>query len=153
MTDELPLGVSYDDKTTYQQKVEFANARGLGGLMIWAIDQDDERYTALESVLGKDIDPGVDLSPTKDSDRFSLSLCMYTKCGGVCPDDTKAMVSGRQSLHSGLPRRLWLICSSNRLILIKTATETLAEGYGASSAVIRRCDSSVSEIRGPLYEY
>ncbi|KAL7793735.1 glycoside hydrolase family 18 protein [Trichoderma ceciliae] len=83
--------VSYDDKTTYQQRVEFANARGLGGLMIWAIDQDDERYTALESLLGKDIDPGVDLSPTEDSDQFDLSLCMYTKCGDVCPDGTKQM--------------------------------------------------------------
>ncbi|KAL7938018.1 glycoside hydrolase family 18 protein [Trichoderma chlorosporum] len=83
--------VSYDDKTTYQQKVEFANARGLGGLMIWAIDQDDERYTALESLLGKDIGPGVDLSPTKDSNQFDLSQCMYTKCGDICPDGTKEM--------------------------------------------------------------
>lgn len=95
-TNKLLLGVSYDDKTTYQQKVEFANARGLGGLMIWAIDQDDERYTALESLLGKDIDPGVDLSPTVDSDQFELSSCMYTNCGDVCPDGTKQMVSGHQ---------------------------------------------------------
>lgn len=64
--------------------------------MIWAIDQDDERYTALESLLGKDIDPGVDLSPTVDSDQFELSSCMYTNCGDVCPDGTKQMVSGRQ---------------------------------------------------------
>ncbi|UKZ63160.1 uncharacterized protein TrAtP1_004390 [Trichoderma atroviride] len=98
--------VSYDDKTTYQQKVDFANARGLGGLMIWAIDQDDERYTALESVLGKDIDPGVDLSPTKDSDRFSLSLCMYTKCGDVCPDNTKAMTWLDQDSDGNSCRRI-----------------------------------------------
>lgn len=97
--------------------------------MIWAIDQDDERYTALESLLGKDIDPGVDLSPTVDSDQFDLSKCMYTNCGDVCPDGTKQMVSGRQVYTQDYRDVLADIrCPSARLGLTRTATETLAEG-------------------------
>jgi chitinase len=47
--------VSYDDKTTFEQKIEFANDRGLRGLLIWAIDQDDDSLTSLNAVTGKDI--------------------------------------------------------------------------------------------------
>ncbi|SPJ79175.1 related to chitinase [Fusarium torulosum] len=43
--------VSYDDKDTIQQKIEFANALGLGGLLIWAIDLDNQRLDALAAVL------------------------------------------------------------------------------------------------------
>lgn len=47
--------VSFDDKTTFQQKIDFANERDLRGLLIWAIDQDDDSLTALKAVTGKDI--------------------------------------------------------------------------------------------------
>jgi hypothetical protein len=59
--------------------------------MIWAIDQDDDRLTALESLTGKDIDPSFGLSPTSDEDQWNLSQCLYTKCGDVCPDGWKTM--------------------------------------------------------------
>lgn len=47
--------VSYDDKTTMQQKVEWANSVGLGGVMIWSVDQDDADFSALEGLLGRDL--------------------------------------------------------------------------------------------------
>lgn len=43
--------VSYDDKETIAQKIEFANTLGLGGLLIWAIDLDNTRLDALAAVL------------------------------------------------------------------------------------------------------
>lgn len=56
--------ISYDDKTTFQQKIDFANEQGLGGLLIWAIDQDDDSFNALEAVTGKDIASTTALSTT-----------------------------------------------------------------------------------------
>ncbi|EON97103.1 putative bacteriodes thetaiotaomicron symbiotic protein [Phaeoacremonium minimum UCRPA7] len=42
--------ISYDDADTFKLKIAYANTIGLGGLMIWAIDQDDTRLTALRAV-------------------------------------------------------------------------------------------------------
>ncbi|KAI0190613.1 glycoside hydrolase family 18 protein [Astrocystis sublimbata] len=42
--------ISYDDAETFKMKIDYANKIGLGGLMIWAIDQDDAALTALSSV-------------------------------------------------------------------------------------------------------
>ncbi|GAB1211735.1 hypothetical protein ATERTT37_000859 [Aspergillus terreus] len=39
--------VSFDDDETFKQKVDWANDVGLGGLMIWSIDQDDKQFSAL----------------------------------------------------------------------------------------------------------
>lgn len=46
--------VSFDDEETLKQKVEFANAQGLGGLFIWAVDQDDATHDLLNALLWPD---------------------------------------------------------------------------------------------------
>ena len=43
--------VSFDDQETFQQKVKWANANGIGGLSIWAIDQDTDDLQALQGLL------------------------------------------------------------------------------------------------------
>lgn len=43
--------VSYDDFDTFQQKIDFANGLGLGGLLIWAIDLDNKDLDALSAVV------------------------------------------------------------------------------------------------------
>ncbi|KAF7884611.1 uncharacterized protein EAF02_004947 [Botrytis sinoallii] len=47
--------VSYDDSDTFAQKVEWANSVGLGGVMIWSVDQDDADFDALKGLIGEDI--------------------------------------------------------------------------------------------------
>ncbi|KAF9249765.1 CAZyme family GH18 [Penicillium roqueforti] len=47
--------VSYDDETTFAQKVTWANEVGLGGAMIWASDLDDDKYTAHAGLTNKPI--------------------------------------------------------------------------------------------------
>lgn len=47
--------VSYDDKETFKQKVDWANKVGLGGLMIWAVDLDDNEFSALTGLVGKSL--------------------------------------------------------------------------------------------------
>lgn len=43
--------VSYDDFETIQQKIDYANAIGLGGLLIWAVDLDNVQLDALSAVV------------------------------------------------------------------------------------------------------
>ena len=43
--------VSYDDEDTIKQKIDFANNLGLGGLLIWSVDQDTRDLKALQAVL------------------------------------------------------------------------------------------------------
>jgi hypothetical protein len=76
------LGVSYDDKATFQQKIDFANARGLNGLFIWAVDMDDASFSALRAVTGKDIIPTVSESQTLGN--WNVNDCWITPCGTGC---------------------------------------------------------------------
>ncbi|KAE8353840.1 hypothetical protein BDV28DRAFT_132353 [Aspergillus coremiiformis] len=47
--------VSYDDKETFKQKVDWADSVGLGGALIWASDLDDDKYSAHAGLLGRNI--------------------------------------------------------------------------------------------------
>ncbi|OGM50923.1 hypothetical protein ABOM_000717 [Aspergillus bombycis] len=47
--------ISYDDKTTFKQKIDWANDIGLGGALIWASDLDDDQYSAHAGLLGREI--------------------------------------------------------------------------------------------------
>ncbi|RSL95244.1 hypothetical protein CDV31_013975 [Fusarium ambrosium] len=84
--------ISFDDERTFGEKIEFANKRGLGGLMIWAIDLDDSKNTALSALTGRAWS-----SLTEDT-------CYWTKgtggaktdCAGKCdPGEVKVMSEKR----------------------------------------------------------
>ncbi|KAB8246301.1 hypothetical protein BDV35DRAFT_230595 [Aspergillus flavus] len=45
--------ISYDDKTTFKQKLDWARSVGLGGSLIWASDQDTYDFAAHAALLGK----------------------------------------------------------------------------------------------------
>ncbi|KAL3423877.1 glycosyl hydrolases family 18 protein, partial [Phlyctema vagabunda] len=47
--------ISYDDEETIKAKIDFANKLGLGGLLIWSIDQDTDDLQALTAVVGSDV--------------------------------------------------------------------------------------------------
>lgn len=44
--------VSYDDSDTFKQKIDYANGLGLGGMLVWAIDQDSSSYDAMNAISG-----------------------------------------------------------------------------------------------------
>lgn len=54
--------VSYDDKDTFAQKVNWANSIGFGGALIWAADTDDDKFSAMSGFLGKKV-AHVDTAP------------------------------------------------------------------------------------------
>ncbi|KAG7139201.1 Chitotriosidase-1 like protein [Verticillium longisporum] len=82
--------VSYDDKETFKQKKDLAKKLGLGGFLIWAIDQDDDQLSALSAVL--DPKPLGDFRFDKADDNWTGSneKCYVSKCGKGCsPGDIK----------------------------------------------------------------
>ncbi|KAI0572128.1 Glycosyl hydrolases family 18 protein [Pyrenophora tritici-repentis] len=78
--------VSYDDKDTFKAKIDYANKVGLGGLLIWAIDQDTPDLQALNAVVSpKSVKA---LAMTADDASFwddaTVPDCYVTDCGGTC---------------------------------------------------------------------
>jgi len=78
--------VSYDDKDTFKAKIDFANKLGLGGLLIWAIDQDTDGLDALNAVVSPNSVKA--LAMTADDASFwddAIVLdCYVTDFGGTC---------------------------------------------------------------------
>lgn len=79
--------VSYDDQDTFQQKVEYANDQGLGGLLIWAVDQDTATLDALQGLIYPEtLNAFVD-ETVNDYEYWqtaSEGVCRLTDCGGTC---------------------------------------------------------------------
>ncbi|CAK8691283.1 unnamed protein product [Clavelina lepadiformis] len=66
--------ISYDDESSHKTKINFMRSKGLGGIMVWALDNDDfngkftgQRYPLLRSIyheLTGEYSPGCFVSPT-----------------------------------------------------------------------------------------
>ncbi|WDK22883.1 hypothetical protein CGRA01v4_14174 [Colletotrichum graminicola] len=74
--------VSFDDKETFKQKKDLAAKLGLGGYLMWAIDQDDAEMSALAAVL--DPKPLGDFKSDDKGDENwtgTNEMCYVTSCG------------------------------------------------------------------------
>jgi chitinase len=78
--------VSYDDKETFKAKIDFANKQGLGGLLIWAIDQDTDDLEALNAVVSPKSIKALAMTAEDASywDDVTVPDCYVTACGGTC---------------------------------------------------------------------
>lgn len=77
--------VSYDDADTFEQKKDLAKDLGLGGYLIWAIDQDDDSLTALQAVIAPKLLGDFDAASKGDEDWQSPNEhCYVTPCDGKC---------------------------------------------------------------------
>ncbi|RDH30342.1 hypothetical protein BDQ94DRAFT_161391 [Aspergillus welwitschiae] len=78
--------VSFDTNVTFQQKVDYANTKCLGGLMIWSVDQDTYDWQALSGLLGKSVTSNNLLSggTLGDSDKKDLSHIYSAFTGTDC---------------------------------------------------------------------
>ncbi|KAJ6052520.1 glycosyl hydrolases family 18-domain-containing protein [Penicillium canescens] len=77
---------SYDDQQTFQQKIEYANDQGLGGLLIWSLDQDTSNLDDLRGVIYP-----ADLRMSDHSandvsywESKTVGDCQTSPCGGSC---------------------------------------------------------------------
>ncbi|KUI67400.1 Killer toxin subunits alpha/beta [Cytospora mali] len=87
--------VSYDDADTFQQKRDFANSRCLSGLMVWAMDQVDQKAA---NNLGQAA--GVTLTQQQDAqqasaDQQAKTTCRYGDCGASCPSGSTEVTESR----------------------------------------------------------
>jgi chitinase len=80
--------ISYDDKVTFQQKVDWANKVGLGGSLIWASDLDDNDYSAHSALLQRKIEPTNALQEIPDlvreSQTLALTMSVKGETGELC---------------------------------------------------------------------
>ncbi|KAI4285352.1 MAG: hypothetical protein L6R38_000708 [Xanthoria sp. 2 TBL-2021] len=78
--------VSYDDEETFKQKIEFGNELGLGGLLIWAIDQDTDDLKALNAVLApKSVKAFAQEAENADYWKDATAAdCYVSNCGESC---------------------------------------------------------------------
>lgn len=60
--------VSYDDADTFKLKQAWANEIGIGGSMIWAVDTDDSKFSAMSGLVGYQV------SHVNTNDVGSLSM-------------------------------------------------------------------------------
>ncbi|GKT56242.1 hypothetical protein ColTof3_03581 [Colletotrichum tofieldiae] len=77
-----------DDEETIAAKIEFANSQGLGGLIIWSVDQDTDDLSALAAVVGPQTF-ALALKSTVGEDAaywqdMGAQDCYVTGCGGEC---------------------------------------------------------------------
>ena len=78
--------ISFDDHDIFKAKIDFANQLGLGGLLIWTVDQNTDDLNALKAVLIFKIISAF----AKDADEKSfwedttVPNCYVTDCGGSC---------------------------------------------------------------------
>ena len=81
--------VSYDDAKTFKQKTDFANHVGLGGVMVWNVDQDDEDFSALSVLVGKSLPSFADemerttVTDTRNWASQNSQNCMMTDYLGL----------------------------------------------------------------------
>ncbi|CAJ2504125.1 Uu.00g115190.m01.CDS01 [Anthostomella pinea] len=65
--------VSYDDEDTFGTKIAWANAVGIGGLLIWAVDTDDDQFTTMSDFMGKAVSHVDTVTPELDETTLAVT--------------------------------------------------------------------------------
>ncbi|KAF3112314.1 hypothetical protein TWF706_010901 [Orbilia oligospora] len=96
--------ISYDDKATFEAKVDFGNKRGLNGMLIWAVDQDDTQWNAIKAVTGKNVLTAHEFQSILESDLLPRDCYVTGLCGSDCaagylPITDKIYNANKDRLH------------------------------------------------------
>lgn len=108
LTYEGDQWISFDTNVTFQQKVSFANDHCLGGVMIWAVDQDTYDWQALGALLGESVS-GADVLVGGGSDKelataysaYTGEDCYVTGCFDNGKGQCKSGYSVLEYVHDG----------------------------------------------------
>lgn len=94
--------VSYDDGDKFHQKIEWANAVGFGGALVWAADTDDDRYAAMSGLMGRQV-AHVDTSPVAAIEANSISIAQTHNAlvGRDCALDEKSQCRSQGDFENG----------------------------------------------------
>lgn len=96
--------VSYDDEDTFQAKIKFSNDNGLGGLLIWALDQDTAQLDALAGVIHpKRLGSiGAEAESVNHWDELGAGDCYVTSCGTTGCKSGEVKMTDQQCDGDGL---------------------------------------------------
>ena len=86
--------VSYDNPTTLGLKMDYANTRCLGGVMVWAASTDDAQGTAISALAGKAGRTALSDAQLARSSKAIDGKCVWSDCSESCPPGTQAITSG-----------------------------------------------------------
>lgn len=97
--------VSYDDEETFPHKRDLANDRCLGGLMVWAIDQVDQKAKSLvfpDEISEEEIQDAEAIY----QDEAAQGVCYTTKCDEKCDtgDHEASQMNGQPGQLSTMDR-------------------------------------------------
>ncbi|CZT06465.1 uncharacterized protein RAG0_12166 [Rhynchosporium agropyri] len=97
--------VSYDDSETLVMKKAFANSRCLGGSMIWALDQVDQKANSLQYPEDWS-EEQISISEDLIADEEVKGVCYTTKCGDTCRkgDHEASQMNGQPGSMSTMDR-------------------------------------------------
>lgn len=99
--------ISYDDEQSFTDKKKYLTSRCLGGLMIWAIDQDTQNHDALQGLLGDfsssqleggSLDPKAAAALSNAFGAYTGQNCFVTP---TCTDGTDGQKQHDQVCPSG----------------------------------------------------
>ncbi|KAL8729755.1 MAG: hypothetical protein Q9181_004891 [Wetmoreana brouardii] len=76
--------ISYDDQQSFFDKKKYLTSRCLGGLMIWAIDQDNQNHDALSGLLGDFSSSQLEGGSLDDKSAAALSSAFGAYTGQNC---------------------------------------------------------------------
>ncbi|KAL2066089.1 hypothetical protein VTL71DRAFT_2160 [Oculimacula yallundae] len=80
--------VSYDDDDTFKQKRDFANSRCLGGLMVWAMEQVDQK-AGNQNSAHSDVTKDQQADAKQKADDLTAGIsCYTTDCDAKCKKGT-----------------------------------------------------------------
>ncbi|TPR05868.1 hypothetical protein CAN33_0011610 [Aspergillus niger] len=88
---------SYDDKTTFKLRIDFAKKTCLGGIMVWAVSHDtyDGAYSSALASISPQTKPIKKLQVSPDGLTVTrderIRQCKWTSCGQTCPSDYVAI--------------------------------------------------------------
>ena len=142
--------VSYDDADTFKMKVDFANDKCLGGLMVWASSLDDGNGSvaaALSAVTGRQTVALEARSTLQDS----ISTCVWGECNADCPSGSspaqgggKQAKKGNTGIYSGCPsdQTRKYCCPSNNM--------PTCQWRGTAPFCNGKCDSGEVQVASDL---
>ncbi|KAG8703974.1 hypothetical protein FRC09_003842, partial [Ceratobasidium sp. 395] len=155
--------VSYDDGDTFKQffspkKIDYANNLGLGGMLIWAIDQDTGDYDAINALTSTVGVQNTKLAikadgqkNVKDIDTLKAT-CRHTACAKdpKCPSGFSAIATGSK------PDKLTAQCSKGQKQLICCPSNNMPDScrWAGDSPNCRpkgQCNTNEEEITRDKY--
>lgn len=99
--------VSYDNNNTLKTKMDYANSKCLGGVMIWAASTDDGSGSAIQALTGASGRANLKEAALFNWPKTPIGQCVWGDCDAGCPSGytpatgTGGKVSGYAGIFNG----------------------------------------------------